>query len=171
MIKDQDKNFEFLKAIYDLKLDEEQFLKEIDIFSRFMSYCNPNYYYNGTYLLRFFEKFLIFKKAVEKKYLVGALVIKELLNSIQNDTFSLNVDDSFEFNLYEISSKKINVSKLCNKHVEIKAKICVNAKEQLFCREYEERFGNNKDLCIYDTAEIIKDLVAWIKENQCETNE
>lgn len=171
MIKDQDKNFEFLKAVYDLKLDEEQFLKEIDIFSRFMSCCNPNYYYNGTYLREFVDRFLIFKKDVEKKYIVGALIIKQLMSLVQNDSFLLKVDDSFEFKTYEILSKEINVSKLCNKHVEIKAKICVNDKEILFCREYEESLNANKESCIYNTDEIIKDLMTWIKENQYETNE
>ncbi len=51
MKEDQNRNLEFVKEVKETELNPELFFKQMKLFSQFMTYANPDYIYNETYLL------------------------------------------------------------------------------------------------------------------------
>ena len=57
MMKDDVLNM-FVEKIVSEDIDNEAFEQHIDMFSRFLSYTNSDYKYNGTYLGQYIDDFI-----------------------------------------------------------------------------------------------------------------
>ena len=54
--EDQNKKLEFVKKVKETKFNQELFFKQMKLFSQFVTYTNPDYMCNETYLLRFCQQ-------------------------------------------------------------------------------------------------------------------
>ena len=66
--EDQNKKLEFVKKVKETKFNQELFFKQMKLFSQFVTYTNPDYMYNETYLLRFCQQYAKFQSYICKKY-------------------------------------------------------------------------------------------------------
>lgn len=70
-IKKQWENYKELgKRVSGGKLSKDEFEKQIDAFSFFLSETNQDYYYNSTYLPQYFEEFWHFLECFSRKYVL-----------------------------------------------------------------------------------------------------
>ena len=149
-------------------IDEEELANQIDLFSKFIGYTNPDYKYNGTYLKQFVDDFLQFAQKLrkrEKKYLA---IFNELKSTRKN--FELTIDRMFyaryplqvdEEEYYYIA---VNEDFLQQKEIEIRIKYKSVRSEYIFCKRYSE-WGDKEENAIKNIREEFEKFVDT-KENQ-----
>lgn len=157
----------FIEKILKEDINNEEFERHIDMFSRFLGYTNPDYKYNGTYLDQYISDFVqvhqMLKNKNEKyhdifKVLIGLGLKIELL-----------VDQSFFASFLSKQEIKweyvgINKSKIISPRIEIKVKIESENKEYIFYKEYVD-FQENKL-----SEKICNDVKKFIKMKKRRTD-
>ena len=118
----------------------DKFPIEIDLFSKFLSYTNPDYKYNSTYLGQYVNDFLQVCQMLQKKDKMYHAIFSELLQT--GESFELMIDRLF-FAEYFSETKKcgseytsINISRILGEEVEIRVKYISNDNEHIFCKVY-----------------------------------
>ena len=114
----------------------DKFPIEIDLFSKFLSYTNPDYKYNSTYLGQYVNDFLQVCQMLQKK------------DKMYHD-FSETKKSGSEYT-------SINISRILGEEVEIRVKYISNDNEHIFCKVY----GDYKKAGI--AQEIREDLERFV---------
>lgn len=132
----------FVDELLDNKISNDKFSIEIDLFSRFLSYTNPDYKYNSTYLRQYVDDFLQVSQMLQKKNKVYHEIFRELL--LTGESFKLMIDRMFLAE-YSSESKKsgseytsINKSRIIEEEVEIRIKYNSDDNEYIFCQVYDD---------------------------------
>ena len=149
-------------------IDEEELANQIDLFSKFIGYTNPDYKYNGTYLKQFVDDFLQFAQKLrkrEKKYLA---IFNELKSTGKN--FELTIDRMFHVR-YPLQGDEresyyiaVNEDFLQQKEIEIRIKYKSVRNEYIFCKRYSE-WGDKEENAIKNIRKEFEKFVDT-KENQ-----
>lgn len=152
----------------DKKIDEEEFRNQIDLFSKFIGYTNPDYKYNGTYLKQFVDDFLQFIRKLKRRKDKYLAIFNELKSTGKN--FELTIDRMFharyplqgdERETYYIA---VNEDFLQQKEIEIRIKYKSVRNEYIFCKRYSE-WGDKEENAIKNIREEFEKFVDT-KENQ-----
>lgn len=156
----------FMKDLLGIKIEKEKFSKEIEIFSKFLSYMNPNYNYNGTYLDQFVNDFCQFIEKLrkrEEKYYEILKALKEIKKE-----YELTIDGMAYIKITLKDEKQdfdfigINKKFLEEKGIEIKIKYKKAENEYIFCKVYPEwKNGDEKTVKI-----ICKEVDQYIKTKE-----
>ena len=159
MMKDDVLNM-FVEKIVSEDIDNEAFEQHIDMFSRFLSYTNSDYKYNGTYLGQYIDDFIttIHKlKMKNEKYneIFMALVglgygFEVLIDQVFFASFSLRTEIEREY----IGLIK---EKIMSKKIEMRITLISDEKEYVFCKEYSD-FEDEKLI-----ENIRKDIKKYIR--------
>lgn len=136
-MKDEALNL-YIRSILEETLENDIFEKHINIFSKFLSYTNPHYKYNGTYLDKYINDFVCFRNALlakEKKY-------KEIIIGLLNDVdqnLDILIDQSFCCDATNIFHYvKIDKDKILSKSIEVKVKFDLDGISYVFCKDYSD---------------------------------
>lgn len=150
----------FIQDIANMKFDPEIFKTQIRLFSQYLTYSNENYKYNETYLERFCQEFIRFKKYVELKNEVFVELCKNIVHFACDLDVILIIDQFWVFSTAkeEITTRKnINIDKVCSNQIQIKANLQFAEKDYLFFQEYK--------VIEKECAEqIYTDFAAWMGE-------
>jgi len=159
MMKDDVLNM-FVEKIVSEDIDNEAFEQHIDMFSRFLSYTNSDYKYNGTYLGQYIDDFIttIHKlKMKNEKYneIFMALVglgygFEVIIDQVFLASFSLKAEIEREY--IGLVKEKIMSNKL-----EMRITLVSDEKEYIFCKEYSD-FEDEKLI-----ENIRKDIKKYIR--------
>lgn len=137
------------------------FKKQIEIFSKFLEYTNPNYKYNGTYLGQYIADFeCVYEslKLKKDKYMDIFITVYQICLRKEDE----KSEEKFDFEVYIDGTFKgayingriengyivLNKDKITNDSVEVKIVCIVDKnnikKEYTFCKEYnlEENLDN-----------------------------
>lgn len=122
-------------------IDDETFEEYIDLFSKFLSYTNSDYKYNGTYLSQYIDDFLNMSRKLKQKnekYNEIFTMLKRL-----GYQFELLIDQVY-FACFSLKSEirheyvGINKEKIMSKKIEVKMTLISSEKEYIFCKEYTD---------------------------------
>lgn len=83
----------FVSSMIDEPLQEEAFVSYIEHFSKYLSYTNPDYQYNGTYLNQYVQKYIALSKMLKAKNSVYQAIAEEFKKV--SDSFDLYFDTVF----------------------------------------------------------------------------
>lgn len=83
----------FVSSMIDESLQEEAFVSYIEHFSKYLSYTNPDYQYNGTYLNQYVQKYISLSKMLKAKNSVYQAIAEEFKKV--SDSFDLYIDTVF----------------------------------------------------------------------------
>lgn len=141
----------YLLDLAEIKINEDNFYKEIDLYSRYLSYTNSSYQYNETYLKSFCNEFLEFKKYVQVKKCIFDKIISIVWG--KNFDISIGLDDLWQYKYfynngnqydnYEIN-KNTDIKKFCSEDIYLKC--IVNNKKSKFIFMKNINLFNSKDL-------------------------
>lgn len=140
---------DFIEQLVKENIDKEDFVRYIDIFSKFLSYTNPSYKYNGTYLNQYVNDFIDTLQCLKNKVEVYKKILLEigctgldyilLIDQIYYAHSFTKVDEegmtSKEIDIHYV---KINKEELLNKKIKIKTIIVREGKEYLIYKEYAD---------------------------------
>lgn len=139
--KEFDRYFEELS-----NLNLENFSQHIKAYSKFLSYVNPDYKYNGTYLDQYideFEKICISLPSKKKKY--EKVVDGIILVGKQCDVIDIMVDNVFHgyhSKLDDILKKQQYVAfdkeKITSNSIEVRAMFVKGNEEYIFHKKYDD---------------------------------
>lgn len=128
------------------KLDLSNFSQHIEAFSNFLSYVDPDYKYNGTYLKQYigeFEKTCLSLPNKDKKY--KKITTKILIMANKCDTVDVMVDNVFHGycsylnnNLKENKYIAFDRDKMINNSIEIRIIFGKNNEEYVFHKKYDD---------------------------------
>lgn len=130
----------FISDMISQNMDDNMFIEHIDLFSKFLSYTNPSYKYNGTYLNQFVDDFIVVKQMLMRKHLYYHDIYNKLLG--MGYDFELEIDETFvghnvEGKKVQSCFAKIVKEKVVSRKMEIKVYI-FSDDEYMFCKEYED---------------------------------
>ncbi len=152
----------FIQDLLTMDIEENSFINEIDLFSKFIGYVNPDYKYNGTYLKRFVDDFLLFIQKLRKrneKY-------HEVWNALKNlgKEFELTIDGMF-YARYPLQEDEkgyfyiaMNENFLEQKKIEIRINYRNTKNEYIFCKTYSEWEDEDKE----EVKNICKEFVKFV---------
>lgn len=83
----------FVSSMIDESLQEDVFVGYIEHFSKYLSYTNPDYQYNGTYLNQYVQKYISLSKMLKEKNSVYQAIAEEFKKV--SDSFDLYIDTVF----------------------------------------------------------------------------
>ncbi len=150
----------FVEKIVSEDIDNEVFEQHIDMFSRFLSYTNPDYKYNGTYLGQYIDDFIATMHKIKlknEKYneifmaLIGlGYKFEVLIDQVFFASFSLTT---------EVERKYIGLTKdkIMSEKLELRITLILDEKEYVFCKEYSD-FKDEKLI-----ENIRKDIKKYLK--------
>lgn len=140
MMKDDVLNM-FIENIVSEDIDTEAFEQHIDMFSRFLSYTNTDYKYNGTYLAQYIEDFITTIQKLKMKNEKYNEIFMTLIGL--GYKFEVLIDQVFfaSFSLKsEIECEYIGLikEKIMSKKIELRMTLISDDKEYVFCKEYSD---------------------------------
>ncbi len=161
-----EKQRKFLESLLETELNSEMFADQISLFSRYLVYSNPGYYYNETYLPSFCSEFINFQKFVKIKNNIFVGIMKKML-LLPNDLDLQYLMDQF----WKYSSKDntlgistpIDVKQICTDTITIKCILVHEDKEHLFLRTYSENI-QYKNVQEEVTEKASEELMKWIED-------
>lgn len=130
----------YIESLLQEKIDVNEVELYIDMFSRFMGYTNPDYKYNGTYLIQYIEDFIEFYRKINEKNKKYIEISMALVN-LKYD-FELLIDQSFAV----IKSSQglryeyigLNRKKIITPGVDIRLVIKCDENEFIFSKQYKD---------------------------------
>lgn len=140
MMKDDVLNRFIEKAVSE-NIDSGMFEQHIDMFSRFLSYTNSDYKYNGTYLSQYIDDYIKMVQMLKKK------------NERYNEIFMALIKSGYEFELlidqvfFAIFSQNLKAEckyiglikeKIASQKIELRMTLISDEKEKIFCKEYSD---------------------------------
>lgn len=84
-----------VSSIINESLQEDVFAGYVENFSKYLSYANPDYQYNGTYLNQYVQKYICLSRMLKEKSSVYQAIAEELKKV--SDSFNLYIDTVFHF--------------------------------------------------------------------------
>lgn len=93
----------FVSSMIEESLQEEAFVGYIEHFSKYLSYTNPDYQYNGTYLNQYTQEYIRLSEMLKAKNSVYLTISQELKKV--SDSFELYIDTVFH-SVYDKSDGK-----------------------------------------------------------------
>lgn len=159
MMKDDVLNM-FIENIVSEDIDTEVFEQHIDMFSRFLSYTNADYKYNGTYLAQYIEDFITTIQKLKIKNEKYNEIFMTLIGL--GYKFEVLIDQVFFASFFlksEIKCEYIGLikEKIMSKKIELRMTLISDDKEYVFCKEYSD-FEDEKLL-----ENIRKDIRKYIR--------
>ena len=167
MMKDDVLNM-FVEKMVSEDIDNEAFKQHIDMFSRFLSYTNSDYKYNGTYLGQYTDDFIttVLKlKMKSEKYNEIFITLIELGYSFEvliDQVFFASFSSKSEFEHEYIGLIK---EKIMSKKIELRFTLILDGKEYIFCKEYSD-FEDDKLV-----ENIRKDFREYISVKEMRSND
>lgn len=158
--EDQNKNLEFVEKVKETNFNQELFFEQMKLFSQFMTYANPDYMYNETYLLGFCHQYAKFQAYICKKYDIYWNLKKEIYNyrydNWENIDLILILDQTWinSADEYHIA-EKIRIDLICSDKIQVKVIVSHDAEEYLFLKSYEMK--KIQEICL-------KDIRKWMEE-------
>ena len=160
--EDQNKKLEFVKKVKETKFNQELFFKQMKLFSQFVTYTNPDYMYNETYLLRFCQQYAKFQSYICKKYDIYWNLKKEIYkyryDKWENIDLVLILDQTCINSAEEYHiAEKIRVDLVCSDKIQVKVIVSCDSKEYLFFKSYEMK--KIQEICLKDIREWMEDML------------
>lgn len=156
----------FLESLLSTQLDSEVFVDQINLFSRYLVYTNPGYYYNETYLPNFCSEFIKFQNFVKNKNSIFE-GIKNKIHPLSKDLNLRYVMDQFLEYSFKDDDLKINppidLIQICTNKVTIKGLLDYEDREHLFLRTYSVDI-ENKVLQQEVIKKVSDELMKWIED-------
>lgn len=130
---------EFVNNLLCQELDEEILVQNIELFSKFLSYSNPNYKYNSTYLEQYICGFINLKNMLGKKNKLYQKIVFNL--NRMNEPFEIIIDRSY-FASYDLGKEAscyigLDICKITTITVDVRVEFLVNNGECVFRKEYD----------------------------------
>lgn len=155
---------EFIDDFLKGDLDEDDFKQHIVLFSKFLSYTNPDYKYNSTYLTQYVNDFIEVREWLQKKINYYVKILMELDLLCYQYVLLL---DQFYYSHYltreengkfvaerDIHYERIEKTKIAKKAIEVKVTIMLEDKEYMICKTYDD----------FEENELEKTVCKHIKE-------
>lgn len=157
-------NKDFFDQLRNLNMDNENFSNIICLFSKYISICNKDYKYNGTYLPEYINDFIVFKDNASDKvdlYLELHSKIKKIIE-IENytltldNTYRIHKDNQNEKNLTEQNHYfNIDIPKIIRDTIYVHFVIEVKKNNLLFYKEYKKNEYN----------QIVEDIKSFVEKS------
>lgn len=149
----------FVEGMLQEEIDNVEFERYIDMFSRFLGYTNPDYKYNGTYLEQYISDFMQVYQMLRNKNEKYHEIFMALIGL--GHSFEFLADQSFFASFLlkpEIKREyiSINKAKIISTKLEIKVKIESENKEYIFCKEYDFEKSKLSEMIRNDVKKYIK---------------
>lgn len=155
---------EFIDHFLKGDLDEDGFKQHIILFSKYLSYTNPDYKYNSTYLTQYINDFIDVREWLKKKMDCYTKILMEL--DLLRYQYTLFLDQ-FHYSYYLIKEKdgkteeerntkyeRIVKDKIARKTIEVKVTIILDNKDYMICKIYDN----------FEEKELEKTICKNIKE-------
>lgn len=115
----------YMKSLINIDINKEEFAQYMTLFSKYLSYTNPDYKYNGTYLNQYTDEFI--KSCEELKYKndIYNQIFLMLVNGIKIP-FELTIDNSYY--VYFDKIENFEKIKLFIRDMILKKLIAINLK-------------------------------------------
>lgn len=131
----------FIDEMLSKEIDEVEFKQNIDLFSRFLSYCNSDYRYNGTYLCQYTDDFIKISEMLKRKHKKYKQIFS-MINRLGYN-YELLIDQMFWAGITSDSTYGnmyvgINKDKLANRQIELKITLMMDNMEYIFCKKYND---------------------------------
>lgn len=137
----------YVKKLLGMDLNEKQFYQYIDVFSDFLGYTNPNYKYNGTYLVQYRNDFVKTYKSLCDKKKIYDKIRKEILEKVFEfyTSLELTLDGSYKYSSQKNKTEFVYLDKdkICSQVIEVQAVFEISNERVMFCREYNEKDFEN----------------------------
>lgn len=146
---------------------EEEFRQHIETFSRFLSYTNPDYKYNGTYLNQYIDDYFKMSQMLKIKDEKYRKIVMSLIKL--GYKFEVLIDHVF-FARYMLGTcidcRYIGIDKerVMSKKIELKFIFNPGEKELCFCKQYSGI--DDENLAEHIRMDIKKYLKTKIEENE-----
>ena len=152
----------YMKSLINIDINKEEFVQYMTLFSKYLSYTNPDYKYNGTYLNQYTDEFI--KSCEELKYKndIYNQIFLMLVKSIKIP-FELTIDNSYyvyfdkieNFEKNKIVYKRYDTKKINNDKFEVKLKIDYKNDCFVFCKKFDHENIN----------EIVNEVIHFLRVN------
>ena len=146
----------YVEKLISIDYEDDRFEQYVDVFSKYLAYINPDYQYNGTYLLQYLGSFKELVRMIKKKNILY-LEIFRLLKELDVE-FDLTCDQSYiakssnSIGLYD----QINGDKILKEAIEIKVMVTCKDEDYSFCKEYQQLEENLPQKVRDDFIEYLK---------------
>ncbi|PWL52534.1 MAG: hypothetical protein DBY38_10385 [Clostridium cadaveris] len=159
----------YIHKLLNSNIEEDKMELYIDLFSKFLSYSNPDYKYNGTYLNQYISNFKKVYYALKNKNIIYNKIFMELTGL--GKEFELVIDDVYKgvYSLINVRDSEYigyNQNKIIDDSVEIKLKIKNGEEEYLFCRSYWNLENHILDKVLKDVEIYLKAKGLWRINNE-----
>ena len=163
---DNEKAKRFLDSLLSTQLNLEVFADQISLFSRYLVYTNPGYYYNETYLPNFCSEFIKFQNFVKNKNSIFEGIKHKIHPLVKDLNLRYLMDQFLEYSFKDDDLKintPIDVIQICTNKVTIKCLLDYEDKEYLFLRTYSVDI-EKKDIQEEDIKKVSDELMKWIED-------
>lgn len=156
MMKDDVLNRFIEKAVSE-NIDSGAFEQHIDMFSRFLSYTNSDYKYNGTYLSQYIDDYIKTMQILKRKNEKYNEIFMALIGL--GYKFELLIDQVF-FAIFSLNSEiqreyvGLIKEKITSQKIELRMTLISGEKEYIFRKEYSD----------FEDEKLIKDIQNDIKK-------
>lgn len=141
---------EFNKYVEKLSnLSLENFSDNIKAYSKFLSYVNPDYQYNGTYLEQYIEEFVEVCIALPSKEKIYKEIVKLIIvMKVDCNVIDIMVDNAYHGyysktdELLKVEYVAFDKEKMTSKSIEIRAIFEKDNEEYIFHKEYDDLDNN-----------------------------
>lgn len=150
----------YIQRILAEDIEEKNFEKHIDMFSRFLGYINADYKYNGTYLHQYICDFMQLYQMLKKKNVKYNEIANAL--AVLGINFELLADQSFEALFspkapMECAYVGINKNAITSDRLGVRIKIVLENKEYVYCKVYDNfLYAGFTEKIINDVKEYMK---------------
>lgn len=151
---------DFIDQLVKGDINNESFVRYIDMFSKYLNYTNSSYKYNGTYLNQYVNEFIdiiqwlknkveIYKKILIEIGCLGSDYILLIDQVYYAHSFTKVDEEGITSKEIDIQYVKIDKEKIMNKKIEVKTIIIREEEEYLIYKEYADYQDENltKNIC------------------------
>lgn len=158
---DNQKQFDFINSIKDIGEEKQTAVyKQVQLFSQFLAYSNPDYAYNETYLPKCYRKYKRFCEYTIKKRAIYVHIIdlfdKYVIETWGNIEYELYLDLTWENVNGKIGiADSIRFDLICSNQIQVKMLLAEKNGEHMFLKTYK----------ISDEQEkILQDMKDWMEK-------
>lgn len=152
----------FIDKITKIKTGKD-FEDTVKSFSRFLSFTNPDYKYNSTYLDQHIENFIKFKDSIDKKEIICNEIANKL--SKQYNIKKCIFDNLWYFDFSDKDIQKeylsIDYKTIIKSKINIKIYFQGKEKDNLFCKCYEI-----KKILYKEINDDLNDYMKFVKNKE-----
>ena len=157
---DNQKRFDFIKDIEYIEDNmQDTVSKQIELFSQFLSYSNPDYAYNETYLPKCYRKYQKFCEYTTKKRAMFTDINNkwdQYIDTWENVTYELHLDQTWERTRSDIGiADPIRFDLICSDQIQIKMILITKSRDYIFLKTYQINDEQEK---------ILQDMKDWMEK-------